>query len=214
MGCAGIAHELETGTFRLAWTQNVSRRRWLWVKMGVVGLASALTAGLLGLMSTWWFSPIDKVSQNRFSAASFSLHGFVPGGYAAFAFALGVAAGLVFRRTLPAMAVTLVGFVVARLAVTYWVRPHFMSPATLNVPLSVNDVGFQVAGPARRRPCSTVAATLDLPKRAGHLGGRGQPRRASAEQTGCHKRLPQSGSGRRSPGVQGPRPTRRATVSG
>ena len=162
-GAPLIAHELETGTFRLAWTQSVSRRRWLWVKMGVVGLASALTAGLLGLMSTWWFSPIDKVSQNRFSAASFSLHGFVPGGYAAFAFALGVAAGLVFRRTLPAMAVTLVGFVVARLAVTYWVRPHFMSPATLNVPLSVNDVGFQVAGPGATSPVSMVANPPDLP---------------------------------------------------
>ena len=39
-GAPLIAHELETGTFRLAWTQSVSRRRWLLVKMGLVGLAA------------------------------------------------------------------------------------------------------------------------------------------------------------------------------
>ncbi len=162
-GAPLIAHELETGTFRLAWTQSVSRRRWLWVKMGLVGLASALTAGLLSLMSTWWFSPIDKVSQNRFSPASFGLHGFVPAGYAAFAFALGVTAGLLFRRSLPAMAVTLVGFITARLAVTYWVRPHYMRPATLNLPLSGGDVGFQLAGPGTVSPVSMAANPPNLP---------------------------------------------------
>jgi hypothetical protein len=162
-GAPLIAHELETGTFRLAWTQSVSRRRWVWVKMGLVGSASALAACLLSLMSTWWFSPIDKVNQNRFSPASFGLHGFVPAGYAAFAFALGVTAGLVFRRTLPAMAVTLVGFIAARLAVTYWLRPHYMSPATLNVPLSANDVGFQVAGPGTTSPLSVIANPPALP---------------------------------------------------
>ncbi len=162
-GAPLIAHELETGTFRLAWTQSVSRRRWLWVKMGLVGLASALTAGLLSLMYTWWFSPIDKVSQNRFSPAAFSLHGFVPAGYAAFAFALGVTAGLLFRRSLPAMAVTLVGFIAARLAVTYWLRPHYMSPATLNLPLSANDVGFQVAGPGAVSPVSIAANPPNVP---------------------------------------------------
>ena len=113
-GAPLIARELETGTFRLAWTQSVSRMRWLLVKLGLVGLASAAVGGLLSLMVTWWYSPIDKVNQGRFGAAAFGLHGFVPAGYALFAFALGATAGLLFRRTLPAMAVTLVGFIVAR----------------------------------------------------------------------------------------------------
>jgi hypothetical protein len=129
-GAPLIARELETGTFRLAWTQSVSRMRWLLVKLGLVGLASAAVGGLLSLMVTWWYSPIDKVNQDRFGAAAFGLHGFVPAGYALFAFALGAATGLLFRRTLPAMAVTLVGFIAARLTVAYWVRPHFMTPVT------------------------------------------------------------------------------------
>jgi hypothetical protein len=127
-GAPLIARELETGTFRLAWTQSVSRLRWLLVKLGLVGLASAAVAGLLSLMVTWWFSPIDKVNQDRFGTAAFGLHGFVPVGYALFAFALGATTGLLFRRTLPAMAVTLVGFVVARWTVGFWIRPHFMTP--------------------------------------------------------------------------------------
>ena len=129
-GAPLVARELETGTFRLAWTQSVSRLRWLLVKLGLVGLASAVVGALLSLMVSWWFSPIDKVTANRFSPASFGMHGFVPAGYALFAFALGATTGLLFRRTLPAMAVTLVGFIAARVVVAEWVRPHFMSPVT------------------------------------------------------------------------------------
>ena len=163
-GAPLIAHELETGTFRLAWTQSVSRRRWLWVKMGLVGLASALTAGLLSLMSTWWFSPIDKVSQNRFSPASFGLHGFVPAGYAAFAFALGVTAGLLFRRTLPAMAVTLVGFVASP------ARGHLLGTAALHEPghpqrcrCPAATSGSRSPAPGTVSPVSMVANPPDLP---------------------------------------------------
>ena len=126
----------------------MSRIRWLLVKLGLVGLASAAVAGLLSLMVTWWYSPIDKVNQGRFGAAAFGLHGFVPAGYALFAFALGATTGLLFRRTLPAMAVKLVGFVVARLTVSYWVRPHFMTPVTKTFGINPNGAyGFnQTAG--------------------------------------------------------------------
>jgi len=54
--------------------------------------------------------------------------GVVPLGYAAFAFALGVCAGLVLRRTVPAMAVTVAVFVGVRLAVRNWVRPYLFAP--------------------------------------------------------------------------------------
>src|ERR1700722_12551560 len=52
-GAPLIAHELETGTFRLAWTQSVSRLRWLWVKLGLVGAASMVAAARLSLRETW-----------------------------------------------------------------------------------------------------------------------------------------------------------------
>lgn len=163
-GAPLIAHELETGTFRLAWTQSVSRRRWLFVKLGLVGLASMVVAGALSLMANWWASPLDKVNPDRFGPANFALHGFVPAGYAVFAFALAATVGLVMRRTLPAMAVTLAGFIAARLAVTYWLRPHYMSPVTVHQALTVANAGFELNGPiGQPGTASVVAQTPSLP---------------------------------------------------
>ncbi len=142
-GAPLVARELETGTFRLAWTQSVSRRSWVVVKFALVGLVTSGVAGGLSLMVAWWANPINIVNADRFSPANFGMFGVVPFGYALFAFALGATAGLVFGRTLPAMATTLVGYVAARLAVTYWIRPHFEAPLRLSLPLSkLSGLGF------------------------------------------------------------------------
>jgi hypothetical protein len=127
-GAPLLARELEAGTFRLAWTQSVSRRRWLFTKLALIGTASGVLAGLLSVIVDWWISPIDDMSPNRFSPALFGVRGIVPIGYAVFAFALGATLGLLLRRTVPAMAATIVGFIGARLAVTYGIRPHYMAP--------------------------------------------------------------------------------------
>ena len=129
-GAPLVARELEAGTYRLAWTQSVTRVRWLVVKLAFVGLASSLLAGGLSLMVAWWANPVNIESADRFSPGSFGLFGIVPFGYALFAFVLGATTGLLFRRTLPAMATTLVGYVGVRLAVTLWVRQHFAAPLT------------------------------------------------------------------------------------
>jgi len=133
-GAPLVAREIETGTHRMVWTQSITRTRWLATKLGVLGIASIVVTEALNLMETWWFRPIDKINQDRFTG-SFSQAGLVPIGYAAFAFALGVTAGLLIRRTLPAMAATLVGFTAARVAMTYWIRPHLLAPAHLNLAL-------------------------------------------------------------------------------
>ncbi len=127
-GAPLIAREFETGTFRMALTQSVTRQRWLAVKLGVVGLASMAVTGLLSLVVTWWFSPLDRVQVNPLTPSLFAERGIVPVGYAAFAFALGVTAGIIIRRTIPAMAVTLVVFTGIRLAISLWVRPILFAP--------------------------------------------------------------------------------------
>ncbi len=127
-GAPLVAHELESGTFRLVWTQSVTKRHWLAIKLGAIGLASAVVTGLLSLMVTWWFSPIDRVNAkviywqgpinlnlDRFDPAVFDMRGIVPIGYVLFAFALGVTVGLLLSRILPAMAITLPLFVGAQI---------------------------------------------------------------------------------------------------
>jgi hypothetical protein len=134
-GAPLIARELESGTFRLAWAQGVSRTRWLFSKLAVVGLASTVCAAVMTLAVTWWSSPIDRVNMSPFQ--TFDSRDLVPIGYAAFAFALGATLGMLIRWVLPAMAATLVGFVGLRLVVYHWVRPRLMSPIELTS-------GFQV----------------------------------------------------------------------
>ncbi len=158
-GAPLVARELETGTFRLAWTQSVTRRRWLATKLAVGGLASLLGGVALSLMATWWFAPIDDVTQNRFTPGVFQIHGLVPGGYALFAFALGATTGLLFRRVLPAMATTLVLFVGVRLVTTFGVRPHLLPPVSRVQALSPATFGLSItpSGP------TVVPSPPDIP---------------------------------------------------
>jgi hypothetical protein len=84
-GAPLVARELETGTHRLAWTQTVTRRRWVVTKLALAGLASVVVAGALTLTVTWWSRSIDAVSTNQY--ALFDRRDVVILGYAAFAFA-------------------------------------------------------------------------------------------------------------------------------
>jgi len=159
-GAPLVARELETGTFRLAWTQSVTRTRWLAVKLGLVGVSSLIVAGLFSLMVTWWSGPIDRVNLNRFDAVWFGVRGLTPIGYAVFGFALGVTMGVLIRRIQPAMVTTIVAFIVARVAVTFWVRPHFMAPAHTSLTLTSPMVGISIVKGASG---TTVSASASIP---------------------------------------------------
>lgn len=143
-GAPLVSRELETGTFKLAWNQDVTRTRWTLVKLGLVGLAAMATAGLLSLLFTWWVSPIDKaggfpdnMSQlSRLSPQMFIDRGIAPVGWAAFAFVLGVTAGVLIRRAIPAMAVTLVVVALVQILWPALVRPHLLTPRVATAPVT------------------------------------------------------------------------------
>jgi hypothetical protein len=75
----------------------------------------------------------------------FATTGTVPIGYAAFAFALGAAAGVLLRRTLPAMAVTLGVFAVIQVLVPLTVRPHLIPPAQTTVAVTAVSLDNNMA---------------------------------------------------------------------
>lgn len=129
-GAPLVAREYEAGTHHLAWAQSVSRTRWLGVKLATVGtLALGLTA-LTSLAFTWWSSSRDRLG-SRLTPDAFNQRGIVPIAYVAFALVLGVAIGVVVRRALPAMALTLLVVVVALFGTQRWVRPHLFEPVEL-----------------------------------------------------------------------------------
>ena len=142
-GAPLISRELETGTFRVAWTQSISRTRWVTVKLGLTGLASMAAAGLLSLMVTWWSSSMDQrnpLGGYRLSALLFGARDLIPIGSAAFAVALGATIGLLTRRVVPAIAITLAIFVAVQGAVPLWARPHLISPVRTVVPLNLSAI--------------------------------------------------------------------------
>lgn len=139
-GAPIMARELETGTFRMAWTQSVSRSRWVLTKLALGAGASAAIAGLFSFTVTWWFRSFDLANHSLHSFALFDQRDLVAVGYALFAFAVGALTGAMLRRILAAMAATLVVFTVARVAIGLWVRPNFMPP--LHTTASLLSGGF------------------------------------------------------------------------
>lgn len=163
-GAPMVARELETGTHRLVWNQTVTRTRWLATKLGVTALAVAAAVGVLTLAVSWWARPLDGITganrgslPARLSPAVFTMRGVVPVGYALFALVLGVAVGLVLRRTVAAMAITLAVLAFVQVAVPLWVRPHLVPPASQTVTIADHLDGIELTGPGR--PVRITATT-------------------------------------------------------
>jgi len=145
-GAPLLARELETGTFALAWSQSVTRARWLAVKLTVGGLAAISVTEALSLLFAWWAAPLGRaaglggsgnsLAMNQFNPLAFVTHGITPLGYAAFAFTLGVTAGALIRRTVPAMAVTLAIFAALQIAMPLWIRPNLLPASHTTVPVT------------------------------------------------------------------------------
>ncbi len=129
-GAPLVAAELETGTSQFAWVQSVTRRRWLAVKTGWVLLAAAAWGGTVSALVTWWSGPDNALQLDGFAPGRFDIMGSVPVGYALFAVALGVAAGALLRRTLPALAATLAVFTAVRIVIAGLLRPHYIAAVT------------------------------------------------------------------------------------
>ena len=159
-GAPLLTREVEAGTHRLVWNQTVTRTRWLAVKCGLIGLASAVAAGLFSLMLTWWSSPLDRVNANRITPPVFDQRGIDPIGWALFAFALGVTAGVLIRRTLPAMATTLAIFTAVRIAWPLYLRAHLIPPVHETAP--VGTLPFDWVG-VNSGPNSPMLVHVSLP---------------------------------------------------
>jgi hypothetical protein len=131
LGAPMVAAEFESGTTQFAWTQGITRARWLAVKAGWLLVAAAAWGAVVAALTTWWASPTNAEHGSEFYPGRFDVLYLVPVAYAVFAMALGICAGALIRRTVPAMAVTLGGFIAARIVVTLWVRPHYLSAVTV-----------------------------------------------------------------------------------
>jgi hypothetical protein len=138
VGAPLVARELEHGTHRFLWTQGITRRRWLGYMAGAA-LGLALVAGALySLIAAVWLDITNKVSDDRFGQL-YDFQGLVPIAAGVFAVAIGIACGLIMRRTLPAMIATIGIFIVVRLTTATVLRPHFAAAKTLETEFGPDD---------------------------------------------------------------------------
>lgn len=125
IGCPLVAREIENGTHRLAWTQGVTRLRWLSAKLVLIFVPLLALAAIAGVLEN---TLVDQMGSSPNHWAVFDQHAPVVVAATLFALALGVASGAVIARSLPAMAVTLVAFVVVRVGLAEIARPMYVAP--------------------------------------------------------------------------------------
>jgi ABC-type transport system involved in multi-copper enzyme maturation permease subunit len=138
-GAPLVAREVEAGTHRFVWTQGVSRRRWALAKIGLLGLVTLLLAAAYALGMTWWFGPLVTDGGGRLGPISFDVQGIVPIAYTLFAVAVGLLAGTMVKKVLPAMGITLGGYVAVRVLIEVLARPRYLSPLTASIPIASTD---------------------------------------------------------------------------
>ena len=107
-GAPVLARELETGTFRYAWTQGFGRARFAVAKLVLLAVAVTAVAWAFSQVFSWFFRPfLAQEDLSVLSATVFDTRGIAFAAWTLSAFAIGVFLGMVFRRIVPAMAVTL-----------------------------------------------------------------------------------------------------------
>lgn len=150
--------ELERGTHRLAWTQSITRRRWVISKLGLALGSTLLAAGILTAILVWWRAPLVRLD-GRMDNGAFDSQGTVILGYALFALGLALAIGAVWRRAIPAVMVAYVGYFVARIFVDNWARQRLLTPEKLSWAAGRPD-------PPALRHAWTISETLHIAGRA------------------------------------------------
>lgn len=129
-----LAREFETGTFRYAWTQGFGRWRWAAAKLVVLGIVVATVAGAFSMLLSWYYQPyLSTPNPDLISGASplspglFDLRGVSFAAWTLLAFAIGVLAGMLIRRIVPAIVATLAAYAAFALLAANVLREHYLA---------------------------------------------------------------------------------------
>jgi ABC-2 family transporter len=128
-GAPVLAREMETGTFRFAWTQGFGRWRWTLGKLVALAVAVVGAAGAFSVLFSWYLRPFSAAGYAiPFATDVFDLREVAFAGWTLAAFAIGALAGMLIRRVVPAIAVTLAIYAGLALTTALWLRQRYMTP--------------------------------------------------------------------------------------
>ena len=142
IGAPLLARELETGTFRYAWTQGFGRWRWAVAKLVLLAVVVTAAAGAFGLLLSWYYQPYFAAgNQTRFlsevsplTSGLFDLRGVAFVAWTLAAFAIGAFAGVLIRRVVPAIVATLATYAGLAVVVGMYLRQHYLTPLITSKP--------------------------------------------------------------------------------
>jgi hypothetical protein len=133
IGVPVFSREHEQRTLLLAWSQDISPTRWLWTKLGLLGLFVAAVSAAISWVSDYLERIQTEVSPGTlFDYLPFLNTAMLPLVLSLCWFAVGVALGAAARRTLPAVFGVIAGF----FALTYlvqWRYPTLMKPLSVHI---------------------------------------------------------------------------------
>ena len=139
-GAPVLAREMETGTFRFAWTQGFGRGRWALAKLALLAVVLAAAAGAFTVLFSWYASLFFAAGYAiPFATDLFNELGVAFAAWTLAAFAIGALAGLLIRRVVPAIAATLAVYTGLALAAGLYLRQRYAVPlltSNPNVPSS------------------------------------------------------------------------------
>ena len=134
-GAPVLARELETGTFRFAWTQGFDRWRWALAKLVALAVVLAGVGAAFGALLSWCYQPFSGGGQaslglygNTPFAVVFGLRAVTFPAWTLAVFAAGALAGMLIRRVVPAIVAALAVYTGLAVAAAGFLREHYLAP--------------------------------------------------------------------------------------
>ncbi|MGH3208300.1 MAG: hypothetical protein ACRDNO_11110 [Trebonia sp.] len=136
-----LGRELESRTFRYAWTQGIGRVRWTVAKLALLGSVFTIAALAISQLLTWFCAPF-MTTQNLtdLTPTVFDTSGVSYAAWTLTGFCLGAFLGTLVRRTLPAMAITVPVYVALAAATWFCLRGHY--PVSTFWPMQLFEAGW------------------------------------------------------------------------
>jgi hypothetical protein len=136
IGAPLLARELESGTFRYAWTQGFGRSRWTLAKLVALVVIVTAAAAAFTLLISWYYQPylatgnqaLGLTQTSPLTGGLFDLRGVGFAAWTMTAFAIGAFAGMLTRRVVPAIVASLVAYAGLALVAGLFIRQHYLAP--------------------------------------------------------------------------------------
>ena len=130
LGAPLVARELESGTFRFAWTQGRSRVQWIATKLALLATLVTILALAFSFLFSWWYQPWLAIAGRMQPGDAYEVTGLVFTARTLFGFMLGALLGTLIRRTVPAMAATAAAWLAVVWPSVIYLRPLIEKPIT------------------------------------------------------------------------------------